>query len=59
MNDFAWIIHVIRNPSLADSATQPYVDEFEADPAAFDAKYRVLYPQEQGAIDLLFADLGS
>lgn len=59
MNDFAWIIHVIRNPSKADASTQPYVDEFDADPAAFDAKYRALYPQEQGAIDLLFADLGS
>ena len=59
MIDFAWVIHVVRNPAFADSDTQPFVDEFNADPAAFDAKYRILYPQEQGAIDLLFADLGS
>lgn len=59
MIDFAWVLHVIRNQSLADSSTQPYVDEFNADQAAFDAKYRVLYPQEQGAIDLLIADFSS
>ena len=57
MSDFAWIIHVIRNQSLADSQTQPYVDEFNADPAAFDAKYRALYPQEEGEIDRLMAEL--
>lgn len=57
MSDFAWIIHVIRNQSLADSQTQPYVDEFNADPAAFDAKYRSLYPQEEGEIDRLRAEL--
>lgn len=57
MSDFAWIIHVIRNPSLADSQTQPYVDEFNTDPAAFDAKYRALYPQEEGEIDRLRAEL--
>lgn len=59
MIDFAWILYVIRNQSLADASTQPYVDEFNADRSAFDAKYRVLYPQEQGAIDLLIADFGS
>ena len=57
MSDFAWIIHVSRNQSLADSQTQPYVDEFNADPAAFDAKYRALYPQEEGEIDRLRAEL--
>lgn len=57
MSDFAWIIHVIRNQSLVDSQTQPYVDEFNADPAAFDAKYRALYPQEEGEIDRLRAEL--
>lgn len=57
MTDFAWIIYVIRNPSKADASTQPYVDEFNADPAAFDAKYRVLYPQEEGEIDRLMEEL--
>lgn len=58
MNDITWIIHVIRNRSKADATTQPYIDEFDADPAAFDAKYRALYPQDEGAIDMLYQDLG-
>lgn len=56
MNDFVWILHAIRNRQYADAATQPYIDEFDADPDAFDAKYRVLYPREEGAIDMLRAD---
>ena len=56
MIDFAWVVYVIRNRQYADANTQPYIDEFDADPDAFDAKYRALYPREEGAIDMLRAD---
>ena len=56
MIDFAWVVYVIRNRQYADANTQPYIDEFDADPDAFDAKYRALYPREEGAIDMLRSD---
>jgi len=57
MMDVVWIIACIRNPSLVDAISEPYVEEFWADPAAWDAKYRAIDPMNEGAIDLLAADI--
>ena len=54
-----WIIACIRDHSLVDADSQPYVDEFWADPVAWGAKYSAIEPAEHKAIDLIVADLAA
>lgn len=54
--DIIWIIACIRQPSLRDSVSQPYVDDFFADPIAWASASRNGTPEESGAIDSLLAD---
>ncbi len=52
-----WIIACVRDHSLVDDSSQPFVDEFWADPVAWGAKYSAIEPAEHKAIDLLVSHL--
>ena len=52
-----WIIACVRDHSLVDDSSQPFVDEFWADPVAWGEKYSAIEPAEHKSIDLLVAHL--
>lgn len=51
--DVVWIIACVRNPDLVDAESQPFVDEFWADPLAWRDKYTAEQPADAGAVHLL------